>query len=91
MFYNMILHTIAHEIKNFIIWFGGFFQDQKQSASSKRAFLYFLAFEWHYVVKAYCANLPMDALFLKSFTLLTLVCLGVITSEFFKNPKSLIP
>jgi len=74
----------------FLKWFAGFFEDQKGSASSKRAFLYFLAVEWHYVVNAYCNLKGVDNYFLYALTLITLVCLGVITTEFFKDPKNIL-
>lgn len=71
------------EIKLALIWFAGFFEDQRGGGSSKRAFLYILTPIWYGLAK----NPNIDPNFLWAFLLLTLFSLGAITSEWFKDFK----
>jgi hypothetical protein len=68
-----------------IRWFAGFFEDQKGSASSKRAILYWaMALITYMVVKStYGATMNMEVFF--GVLGLVVVGLGLATTEFFKS------
>lgn len=70
----------------FFNWFAGFFQDQKGSASSKRATLYItLFFMWRMIENSINGKVLGDPTILYINTLIILFCLGAITSEFFNK------
>jgi hypothetical protein len=69
----------------FYKWFAGFFEDQKGSASSKRAVLYWaMSLLTYMVVKSTIgATMNMEVFF--GILGLVIVGLGLTTSEFFKH------
>lgn len=74
-------------------WFGGFFEDQKGSASSKRAILYFLVFILFRLSEAIIQGKIISIEFVYVVSGLILVFGGYVTSEFFadKKLKDLLP
>ena len=74
-------------MKNLIKWFGGFFEDQGNSASSKRLVLYIFTFIFWMEVKANIGGIKIDEQVLYATIGVTLFCIGVVTSEFFSKEK----
>ena len=70
-----------------IKWFAGFFEDQGQSASSKRGTLYIFCFFFYLLIDASTHEKPVDTGVLAGVLIVILFCLGAITSEFFKDFK----
>jgi len=66
-------------------WFAGFFEDQKGSASSKRAVLYWSMGLLTYMVVKATAGATMNMEVFWGITGLVVVGLGLATSEFFKS------
>lgn len=73
----------------FFKWFGGFFEDQNNSASSKRATLYVCLFFLYLIVKESLVGAKIDLNVLLIVAAIILFCLGAVTSEFFKDLKFL--
>jgi len=76
-------------MKKFIKWVAGFFEDQRGSASSKRAVLYWaMGLVTYMVVKNATTEITMNMEMFWGLIGLVIVGLGLATSEFFKNlPK----
>lgn len=72
-------------MRNLITWFGGFFEDQAGSASSKRLVLYIFVFIFWMQVKADIAGAEIDPQLLYATVGVILFCIGAITSEFFNK------
>jgi len=73
-------------MKALIKWFAGFFEDQKGSASSKRAVLYWaMGLVTYMVVKNATTEIAMNMEIFWGLIGLVIVGLGLATSEFFKN------
>ena len=71
-------------MKKLIIWFAGFFEDQKGSASSKRGTLYIcLFFLWRIVENNLAGKKLADDNILYFVVGIILFCIGAVTSEFF--------
>lgn len=68
-----------------IKWFAGFFQDQGDSASSKRLVLYIFTFIFWMEVKANIAGVKIDDQILYATIGVILFCIGAVTSEFFSD------
>lgn len=74
-------------LKSLIGWFAGFFEDQKGSASSKRASLY-ISFSFLYLlVKGSLDGKQIDLNLLLVIGGLILFLVGAVTSEFFDKIK----
>ena len=69
----------------FFKWFAGFFEDQKGSASSKRMTLYGSMYFMYMMVKASLEGVKVDFNLLIVVSGIILVCLGVVTAEFFNK------
>jgi len=76
-------------LKKLVVWGAGFFEDQKGSASSKRAVLYWaMGLVTYMVVKNATTEITMNMEMFWGLIGLVIVGLGLATSEFFKNlPK----
>lgn len=76
-------------MKKFIQWFAGFFEDQGDGASSKRAtlyvVLYLLYMQVSASVKGTLPNQEINKYILYGTVVLILFLIGAITSEFFKG------
>jgi hypothetical protein len=72
-------------ITNFFLWFAGFFEDQKGSASSKRASLYISFFFMYLLVKGSLDGKNIDLNILLVIGGLILFLVGAVTSEFFNK------
>lgn len=73
-------------MKKFFEWFAGFFEDQKGSASSKRAVLYWsMGLVTYMVIKNATSEIAMNMEIFWGLVGLVIVGLGLATSEFFKN------
>ena len=73
-------------MKTFFKWFSGFFEDQKGSASSKRAVLYWaMSLVTYMVVKNATTEAILNMELFWGLIGLVVVGLGMSTSEFFKN------
>jgi hypothetical protein len=66
-------------------WLGGFFEDQGNSASSKRLVLYIFTFLFFLQVKADIAGSDIDPQILYATIGVILFCIGAVTAEFFKD------
>lgn len=75
------------KIQSIVVWFGGFFEDQKGSASSKRATLYILLYFLSLIVKAAIAGVVIDLNLLIVIGGMILFLVGAVTSEFFNKIK----
>jgi hypothetical protein len=74
-------------MKNLVKWFAGFFQDQGNSASSKRLVLYIFTFIFWMEVKANIAGATIDDQILYATIGVILFCIGAVTSEFFSKKE----
>ena len=73
-------------MKKVIIWFAGFFEDQKGAASSKRAVLYWaMGLVTYMVIKNATTEITMNMEIFWGLIGLVIVGLGLTTSEFFKS------
>ncbi len=70
------------------VWFAGFFEDDKGSASSKRAALYVCLFYLYLIIRGNLQGQTVDQQVLFCVTGLILFCVGAVTSEFFSKIKS---
>lgn len=70
-----------------IKWFAGFFQDQGNSASSKRLVLYIFTYIFWMQVKADINGAEIDPQLLYATIGVILFCIGAVTAEFFNNVK----
>lgn len=68
-------------------WFAGFFEDQKGSASSKRATLYISLFFFYLIIDGSLHGKVVDTQVLFMTTGLILFCIGAVTSEYFSKQK----
>ena len=68
-----------------IKWFLGFFQDQDNSASSKRATLYIALFFLWMIIKGNLEGKTVDSDVLYCITGLIFWCVGAVTTEYFKK------
>ncbi len=66
-------------------WFAGFFEDQKGSASSKRAALYFCLFLLYLIVHGSLEGKAVDFNVLAVVGGLVLFLVGAVTTEFFNR------
>jgi hypothetical protein len=71
-----------------IKWMAGFFEDQTDSASSKRLVLYIFVFIFWMEVKANIAGIKVDPQILYATIGVILFCIGAVTAEFFKKDDS---
>lgn len=69
-------------MKSVIKWFAGFFEDQKGSASSKRATLYVCLFFLGMIVRGSLDGKTVDFNLLITLAAIIGFCIGMITSEF---------
>jgi hypothetical protein len=74
-------------MKNLFKWFAGFFEDQGNSASSKRLVLYIFTFIFWMEVKANIAGTKIDDQILYATIGVILFCIGAVTSEFFAKKE----
>jgi hypothetical protein len=72
----------------FIKWFAGFFEDQGNSASSKRLVMYIFVFIFWMEVKANITGAKIDPQILYATIGVILFCIGAVTAEFFNSIKS---
>jgi hypothetical protein len=72
----------------FIKWLAGFFEDQGDSASSKRLVLYIFTYIFWMQVKADIAGAEIDPQLLYATIGVILFCIGAITAEFFNGLKT---
>lgn len=70
-------------MKTILIWFAGFFEDHKGSASSKRATLYVCLFYLYLIVHGSLYEKPVDFNVLVVIAALIAFCVGAVTSEQF--------
>jgi hypothetical protein len=75
------------KVDNFFTWFAGFFEDQKGSASSKRASLYVLLYFMSLIVKGSLDGKVVDLNLLLIIGGMILFLVGAVTSEFFNKIK----
>jgi hypothetical protein len=75
-------------MKKFISWFAGFFEDQANSASSKRLVMYIFVFIFYMQVKADIAGAEIDPQILYATIGVILFCIGAVTAEFFNKINS---
>jgi hypothetical protein len=68
-----------------IKWLAGFFEDQGDSASSKRLVLYIFVYLFWMEVKADIAGADIDPQILYATIGVILFCIGAITVEFFNK------
>lgn len=71
-----------------IRWFAGFFEDQADSASSKRLVMYIFVFIFWMQVKADIAGAEIDPQILYATIGVILFCIGAVTAEFFSGIKT---
>lgn len=75
--------------KSIIHWFASIVEDHKGSTSSKRIGLFILLYYLWMMVDAHVnEGAQIDFKFAGLIAILILVCLGVITSEFFKKDSA---
>jgi hypothetical protein len=72
-------------MKTLIKWVAGFFEDQGDSASSKRLVMYIFTFIFFLQVKADIAGVKIDPQILYATIGVILFCLGAVTTEFFSD------
>lgn len=72
-------------MKQFVKWFAGFFEDQKGSASSKRAVLYWAMGLVTYMTIKTTTGAVINMEIFWGIISLVVIGLGLATSEFFKN------
>jgi len=75
-------------MKKLISWFAGFFEDQANSASSKRLVMYIFVFLFYMQVKANIGGAVIDTQILYATIGVILFCIGAVTAEFFNQVKS---
>ena len=71
-----------------IKWFAGFFEDQANTASSKRLVMYIFVFLFYMQVKADIAGSTIDPQVLYATIGVILFCIGAVTAEFFNGMKT---
>jgi len=69
-------------MKTAIKWFAGFFEDQGNSASSKRITLYVALGFFYLLLKGSLEGKTINEYILYGVILIIFVCLGTITGEF---------
>jgi hypothetical protein len=72
-------------MKKAVQWFSGFFEDQGNTASSKRLVMYIFVFIFYLQVKADIAGAKIDPQILYATIGVILFCIGAVTAEFFKD------
>lgn len=72
-------------MKKLIQWLAGFFQDQSNSASSKRAVLYIFCYLFAIQVNASIGGAKTDINIMMATIGVILFCIGAVTAEFFND------
>ena len=75
-------------MKKLFSWLAGFFEDQANSASSKRLVMYIFVFIFYMEVKADIAGSEIDPQILYATIGVILFCIGAVTAEFFNKINS---
>lgn len=73
----------TNKMKKLINWFAGFFEDQGNSASSKRLVLYIFTFIFYMEVRGNLDGKAVDPQILYATIGVILFCIGAVTAEFF--------
>jgi hypothetical protein len=77
-------------MKKLFQWLAGFFEDQGNSASSKRLVLYIFVFIFGMEVKADIAGAEIDPQILYATIGVILFCIGAVTAEYFKDKTDIM-